>query len=134
VGRQALSSCALATSIPTNHGVADLSTPDWPSLARYGLAGLRATVRARDGGDVTTHAPLRSRWTKAESVYHVRVMAHGDALPSPSNDTRLAAVACTRLILMEAPSSADHGGLLALSPRPCAAEEPQAILHHATPG
>jgi hypothetical protein len=69
--------------------VAAIITPDWPSLARYGLAGLRATVRALEGVDVTTHAPLRSRWTKAESVYHVRVTGNGDSLPSLSKDTRL---------------------------------------------
>ena len=46
---------------------------------------------------MTTHAPLRSRWTKAESVYHVRVTGHGDSLPSPSKDTRLEAVRCSAL-------------------------------------
>ena len=29
---------------------------------------------------MTTQAPLRSRWTKAESVYHVQVTGNGDAL------------------------------------------------------
>jgi hypothetical protein len=38
---------------------------------------------------VTTQAPLRSRWTKAESAYHVRLTSYGDSLPSPSKDTRL---------------------------------------------
>jgi hypothetical protein len=57
--------------------VADIITPDWPGLARYGLAWLRATVRALEGVDVTTQAPLRSRWTKAESVYHVRERVTG---------------------------------------------------------
>ena len=37
---------------------------------------------------MTTQAPLRSQWTKAKSVYHVRVTGNGDALPSPSKDTR----------------------------------------------
>src|ERR671938_637956 len=71
VGRRATSSCALATSIPTKHGVADIITPEWPGLGRYGLAWLRATVRALDGVDVTTQAPLRSQGTKAVSAYHV---------------------------------------------------------------
>jgi hypothetical protein len=32
---------------------------------------------------VTTHAPLRSRRTKAESVCHVRVLGDGDSPTSP---------------------------------------------------
>jgi hypothetical protein len=28
---------------------------------------------------VTTHAPLRSQWTKAQSVYHVRGLGDGEA-------------------------------------------------------
>jgi hypothetical protein len=39
VGRRAISSWAVATSIPTNRCIADITTPDWPSLARYGLHG-----------------------------------------------------------------------------------------------
>src|SRR5262249_34299064 len=89
VDRRAISSWALATSIPTKHYVADIITPNWPGLARYGLACLRATVRALEGVDVTTQAPLRSQGTTAESVYHVRVTGNGDSLPSPSKDTRL---------------------------------------------
>src|SRR5919108_4829204 len=80
VGRRAIASWALATAIPTKPGVADIIAPDWPSLARYGLARLRATVRALEGVDVTTHAPLRSRWTQAVTVYHVRVTGYGDSL------------------------------------------------------
>jgi hypothetical protein len=110
VGRRAISRWAFATSIPTQHGVADIITPDWPGLARYGRTWLRATVRAHEGVDVTTHAPLRSRWTSAVPVYHVRVTGNADALPSPSKDTTLFAVACRPLILMEAPSSADRRG------------------------
>ena len=47
---------------------------------------------------MTTQAPLRSRWTKAESVYHVRVTGDGDALPSPSKDTRLLGVSSTTML------------------------------------
>jgi hypothetical protein len=72
--------------------VADIITPDWPGLARYGLAGLRATVRALEGVDVTTHAPRRSRGTEAESASHVRLSGNEDSLPSPSKDTRLDAI------------------------------------------
>ena len=43
---------------------------------------------------MTTHAPLRSRRTKAKSVYHVRGLRDGDAPTSPLKDTRLEAVAC----------------------------------------
>src|SRR5437764_5594642 len=39
-------------------------------------------------------APLRSRWTKAESVYHVRGLGDGDAPTSPTKDTRLPGVGC----------------------------------------
>jgi hypothetical protein len=39
--------------------------------------------------DVTTHAPLRSRWTNAVPVYHVRATGNTDSLPSPSQDTTL---------------------------------------------
>ena len=46
---------------------------------------------------MTTHAPLRSRWTKAESVYHVRGLGDGDSLTSPTKDTRLEGVGCRRL-------------------------------------
>ena len=67
-GRRPISSWALATSIPTHHCGADIRTPDWPGRARDRLTWLRTTVRALDGVDVTTQAPLRSRWTKAKSV------------------------------------------------------------------
>jgi hypothetical protein len=63
---------------------------------------------------VTTHAPLRSRWTNAVPVYHVRVTGNADSLPSPRKDTTLEGVGWTRLILIEAPSSAYHRGMLAL--------------------
>ena len=42
---------------------------------------------------MTTHAPLRSRRTKAESVYHVQVLGDGDSPTSPLKDTRLEASA-----------------------------------------
>ena len=35
------------------------------------------------GRDVTTHAPLRSRRTKAKSVYRVQRLGAGDFPPSP---------------------------------------------------
>ena len=47
---------------------------------------------------MTTHAPLRSQWTKALSVYHVRDLGDGDAPTSLIKDTRLLAVACKRLL------------------------------------
>jgi hypothetical protein len=47
---------------------------------------------------VTTQAPLRSRWTKAESAYHVRLTGNGDALLSPSKDTRLLGVSFTTIL------------------------------------
>ena len=47
---------------------------------------------------MTTHAPLRSRWTNAVSVYHVQVTANGDSLPSPSKDTTLEAVGSRPLL------------------------------------
>ena len=47
---------------------------------------------------MTTHAPLRPRWTNAVSVYHAQVTAHGDSLPSPSKDTTLEAVSCKPLL------------------------------------
>ena len=43
---------------------------------------------------MTTHAPLRSQWTKAVSVYHVRGLGDGDCPTSLTKDTRLLAVAC----------------------------------------
>ena len=42
---------------------------------------------------MTTHAPLRSRRTKAESVCDAQVLSAGDSPPSPLKDTRLLAVA-----------------------------------------
>jgi hypothetical protein len=44
---------------------------------------------------VTTHAPLRSRWTKAQSVYHVQGLGDGDFPTSPLKDTRLLRVGST---------------------------------------
>ena len=38
---------------------------------------------------MTTHAPLRSRRTKAKSVYHVQGLGDGDFPTSPLKDTRL---------------------------------------------
>ena len=56
---------------------------------RYGLNGTRQLYGLWGVQDVTTHAPLRSRRTKAESVYHVRVLGDGDSPTSPLKDTRL---------------------------------------------
>ena len=47
---------------------------------------------------MTTHAPLRSRRTKAQSVCHVQGLGDGDAPTSPSKDTRLFPVACRPLL------------------------------------
>jgi hypothetical protein len=66
---------------------------------------------------VTTHAPLRSQWTKAESAYHVRLTGNGDSLPSPSKDTRLEAVACKPLfdsVVTHIDSRALTWGILAI--------------------
>ena len=41
---------------------------------------------------MTTHAPLRSRRTKAKSVYHVQGLGDGDFPTSPLKDTRLLGV------------------------------------------
>ena len=49
----------------------------------YGLAGVQ---------DVTPHAPLRSPWTQARSVCHVRGLGDGDAPTSLTKDTRLEGV------------------------------------------
>ena len=47
---------------------------------------------------MTTQAPLRSRRTKAKSVYHVPGLRDGDAPTSPLKDTRLEAVRCKALL------------------------------------
>ena len=62
VGRQARSNGAGATSLPT-HTWDDRPTPDWPGLARYGLYRTGPRFGLCADGDVTTHAPLRSRRT-----------------------------------------------------------------------
>src|SRR5712692_2358751 len=110
-GRSAISNWALATSISRKHGTSTIGTPVCPTL-QIQAQWHQTTVRARGVQDVTTHAPLRSRRTKAKSVYHVRVLRDGDSPTSPLKDTRLLGVACKRLILIEAPSSADHRGML----------------------
>src|SRR5262245_33265622 len=43
----------------------------------------QTTVRAWGVQDVTTHAPLRSRRTQAQSVCHVRGLGDGDTPTSP---------------------------------------------------
>src|SRR5262245_23012973 len=67
-----------------------------PGLANTG-SWHQTTVRAWGVQDVTTHAPLRSLWTTARSVCHVRGLGDGDTPTSPTKDTRLEAVACTPL-------------------------------------
>jgi hypothetical protein len=47
---------------------------------------------------VTTHAPLRSRRTKAKSVCHVQGLGDGDAPTSLTKDTRLLGVGCRPII------------------------------------
>src|SRR5712671_6559546 len=87
-GRRAISNWAFATSIPTKHGTSTRGTPVCPTL-QIRAQWHQTTVRARGVQDVTTHAPLRSRWTKAKSVYHVRGLRGGDSPTSPTKDTRL---------------------------------------------
>src|SRR5439155_23254210 len=96
-GRRAMSHWALATSIPIKHGTSTMGTPVCPTLQRR-APWHQTTVRAWGVQDVTTHAPLRSRRTKAQSVYHVRVLRDGDAPTSPLKDTRLLAVGSTALL------------------------------------
>ena len=60
---------------------------------------------------MTTQAPLRSRWTKAESVYHVRVWVTGILSHLLCKDTRLFPVACTRLFGWERPRVASEYSL-----------------------
>src|SRR5712692_10266963 len=95
-GRRAMSNWALATSIPTKHGTSLLRTPVCPTLQRR-AQWHQTTVRALGVQDVTTHAPLRSRRTKAQSVYHVRVLRDGDSPTSPLKDTRLLGVGYSAL-------------------------------------
>ena len=73
-GRTAMSTWALATSIPTKHGTSRIRTPLRPTLP-IRAHWHQTTVRAPGVQDVTTHATLRSRWTKATSVYPVRETA-----------------------------------------------------------
>ena len=56
---------------------------------RYGLTGARQLYGLEGVQDVTTHAPLRSQWTKAKSVCHVRGLDDGDSSTSLTKDTRL---------------------------------------------
>ncbi len=86
-GRRAISNWAFATSIPTKHGTSPIRTPVCPTL-QIRAQWHQTTVRARGVQDVTTHAPLRSRRTKAQSVYHVRGLRDGDSPTSPLKDTR----------------------------------------------
>src|SRR5438876_10134479 len=127
-----MSNWAVATSIPTKPGTSLIRTPVCPTL-HIRAQWHQTTVRAWGVQDVTTHAPLRSRRTKAQSVYHVRVLRDGDAPTSPLKDTRLLAVACKPLILIEAPSSAYHRGMLSLENNHSHEEETSCALHQATP-
>src|SRR2546426_8600110 len=105
-GRRAMSHWALATSIPRKHGTSLIRTPVGPTL-RIRAHWHHTTGRALGVQDVTTHAPLRSRWTKAQSVYHVRVLRDGDSPISLLKDTRLLAVACRPLL--GRPNCRTHG-------------------------
>src|SRR5216683_337230 len=87
-GRRAMSNWALATSIPTKHGTSLIRTPVRPTL-RIRAQWHQTTVRALGVQNVTTHATLRSRRTKAQSVYHVPGLRDGDVPTSPLKDTRL---------------------------------------------
>src|SRR5712692_5363779 len=95
-GRNAISHWAFATSIPTKHGTSTRGTPVGPTL-QIRAQWHQTTVRALGVQDVTTHAPLRSRRTKAQSVYHVRVLRDGDSPTSPLKDTRLLGVGSSAL-------------------------------------
>jgi hypothetical protein len=52
---------------------------------------------------VTTQAPLRSSWTKAKSVCHVRVLGDGESPTSPTKDTRLLGVGSSAWFSDDAP-------------------------------
>ena len=93
-GRRAMSHWAFTTAIPTKHGTSTRGTPVCPTW-QIRAQGHHTTVRARGAQDVTTHAPLRSRRTKAQSVSHVRGLRDGDAPTSPLKDTRLLGVGST---------------------------------------
>src|SRR6202795_2688094 len=96
-GRRAISHWALATLIPTQHGMSTRGTPVCPTLQRR-AQWHQTTVRALGVQDVTTHAPLRSRRTKAQSVYNVRVLRDGDSPTSLLKDTRLLGVGSTAML------------------------------------
>ena len=96
-GRRATSHWAWATASPPNQGTSLRRTPVRPTV-RIRAPWPQPTVRALGVQPVTTHAPLRSRRTKAQSVYHVPGLRDGDAPTSPLKDTRLLAVACTPII------------------------------------
>jgi len=81
-GRTATSNWAFATSRPTKHGTSTRGTPVGPTLQIRAL-GHQTTVRACGVQAVTTRAPLRSRWTQAESVCHVQGRGDGDVPTSP---------------------------------------------------
>src|SRR5262245_31151931 len=76
-----MSNWALATSIPTKHGMSLIRTPVHPT-SPIRAQWHQTTVRALGVQDVTTHAPLRSRRTKAKTVYHVRAPSAGES-PTP---------------------------------------------------
>ena len=86
-GRRAMSHGALATSLPTNHGTSLLRTPLSPTW-RIRAQGHQTPIRALGGQNVTTHATLRSRGTKAQSVCHVPGRRDGEAPTSLLKDTR----------------------------------------------
>ena len=77
-GRRAMSNWALATSIPTKHGMSLIRTPVHPTL-QIRAQWHQTTVRALGVQDVTTLATLRSRRTKAQPVYHVREPRAGES-------------------------------------------------------
>jgi hypothetical protein len=96
-GRTAISHWAFATSIPTQQGTSTIGTPVGPPLPRRALRH-QTTVWACGAPDVTPHAPLRSAWTKAQSVCHVQALSDGESPTSPNKDTRLFPVACRPLL------------------------------------
>src|SRR5205814_4653667 len=114
-GRRAISNWAFATSIPTKHGTSTIGTPVCPTLQRR-AQWHQTTVRAQGVQDVTTHAPLRSRRTKAQAVYHVRVLRDGDAPTSPLKDTRLLGVGCRPMFGTDCASHSQQAGSIGVCP------------------
>ena len=101
-------------------------TPVCPTLPRR-APWPHTPVRAWGVQDVTTHATLRSRRTKAQPVSHVQGLGDGDAPTSPIKDTRLEGVGCRPMLGREARPPGPH-------PQPHAAPWSPTPEAHATAG